>query len=226
VSGSEGHTPRPRRGRPPRISQDRIVEAAVELGLDSFSMQGIADRLGVTPPALYSHVAGREEVLDLVNTALLRHMAAFSSTADDWRAWLTDFAHEVRRHLTPSASALMVDLRGPAASVRVGMGERGLQLLMDSGFTPAEAGYVVWLVFRVAITAGAEQGTGLAGYVDDTGNVLGPRASSTVPATQAVHDALVSEGPHDTLERDLQIVLDGIARRLDASRRLNRTDRQ
>lgn len=60
--------PRRGRGRPPKISQERIVEAAIELGLDSFSMQGIAEHLGVTAPALYSHVAGREQVLDLVDT--------------------------------------------------------------------------------------------------------------------------------------------------------------
>ena len=37
-----------RRGRPPKLSRDKIVQAALELGLDSFSMQGIADRLEVT----------------------------------------------------------------------------------------------------------------------------------------------------------------------------------
>ena len=39
-----------------------IAAAAVRLGLDSFTMQGLAEDLGVSPATLYSHVAGRDEV--------------------------------------------------------------------------------------------------------------------------------------------------------------------
>lgn len=210
--------PGPRRGRPRRISQDRIVEAAIELGLDAFSMQGIAEHLGVTTPALYSHVAGREEVVELVNAALVRRMQAFASTATDWRGWLADFGAEVRRHLAASATTLIVDMHGPDATVGLGVGEHGLRLLLDAGFTPAEAGRAVWLVFRVAITAGPPRATTLARFVDDTGAVLGPAGAAAFPATQQVHDALAAEGPGDTFDFDLDVVLDGIARRLDARR--------
>lgn len=206
---------RHRRGRPPRISQDRIVDAAVELGLDAFSMQGIAEHLGVTTPALYSHVGGRDEVLALVNAELLRRMTDFASTADHWRDWLADFAAAVRDHLAPSASALMVDLRGPATTVRLGVGERGLRLLLDAGFTPTQAGRAVWLVFRTALTGGTAQGAAaLAGFLDDTSAVLGPGPSGALPATRTVHAALAAESTDDTLAFDLQVVLDGIARQL------------
>ena len=86
-------------GRPARISQRQIVDAALDLGLDAFTMQGIAERLGVSTPSLYSHVAGRGEVLELVRAALLARMQAFASDAADWRGWLVDFAAAVRRHL-------------------------------------------------------------------------------------------------------------------------------
>jgi AcrR family transcriptional regulator len=206
---------RARRGRPPRISQERIIDAAIELGLDAFSMQGIAGHLGVTTPALYSHVGGRDEVLALVNTELLRRMTDLSSPADHWRDWLADFAAEVRDHLAPSASALLVDLRGPATTVRLGVGERGLRLLLDAGFTPTQAGRAVWLVFRMALTAGAGQGAAaLAGFLDDTGAVLGPGPSGAFPATRTVHAALAADGTDDTFAFDLQVVLDGIARQL------------
>jgi AcrR family transcriptional regulator len=208
-------TRRARRGRPPLISQDRIVDAAVELGLDAFSMQGIAEHLGVTTPALYSHVGGRDEVLALVNAELLRRMTDVASTADNWRNWLADFAAEVRDHLAPSASALMVDLRGPATTVRLGVGERGLRLLLDAGLTPTQAGRAVWLVFRTALTGGGVQGAAaLAGFVDDTGAVLGPGPSGAFPATRTVHAALAADGTDDTFAFDLQVVLDGIARQL------------
>lgn len=214
---------RPRRGpgRPPKINQDRIVEAAVELGLDSFSMQGIADHLGVTAPALYSHVAGREEVLDLVNAALRRRVAAVADPADTWDGWLTAFAHGVRLHLASSVSTVMEDLRvpGPPDRVpgppdRVAMGERGLQLLMAEGLSAAEAAFAVWLVFRVAITAGPEGGSSFAGFLGETGRMLAPRPDDPLPATTAVHAALSGPAPPDSFAFDLAVVLAGIAQQI------------
>jgi AcrR family transcriptional regulator len=207
----------PRRGRPPRISQDQIVEAAIELGLDTFTMHGIADRLGVTPPALYSHVDGRHQVLDLVSVALRKRLEGFASPATGWRDWLTDFAHLVRRHLAPSAS-MLIDLRGSGTADRVSVGERGLQLLIDAGMSPAEAGYSVWLVFRVAITARAANGPTLDGLVSDAGEVLGPGTVSELPATNAVNSALAARRDDDSFDFDLRIVLDGIARQLAGPR--------
>ncbi len=210
VSTSAPATSTPRRGRPPKISRDQIAEAAIALGVDSFTMQAIADHLGVTSPALYSHVSGRDDVLELVNTTLRNRLGAFSSPATTWRDWLIDFAQLIRHHLAPSASSLMIDLHGPGTAEQLGVGERGLQLLMDDGFTAAEAGYAVWLVFRVAITAGPAQGTDFAGYVDETRRALLPASAPVLPATQAVNETFAA-GPHDTFAFDLQVVVDGLA---------------
>ncbi|MEZ5181734.1 MAG: TetR/AcrR family transcriptional regulator [Acidimicrobiales bacterium] len=201
------------RGRPARISQAQIVGAALELGLDSFTMQGIAAHLGVTTPALYSHVAGRDEVVALVNAELLRHMLAFTSDAEDWRGWLTDFAHEVSDTLTASAGTLLVELEGPASSIRVGIGERGNQLLLDAGLTPREAGQVLWLVFRAAITARSSRVADLDRFVDRTGSLFAA-GGDDLPATRAVHAAMVADPIDTTLPFDLELVLDGIDARL------------
>lgn len=205
------------RGRPARISQAQIVGAALELGLDSFSMQGIARHLGVTTPALYSHVHGRDEVVALVNEELLRHMQAFSSEATDWRGWLTDFAHEVAETLAASAGTLLVELEGPAASIRVGVGERGNQLLIDAGLTPREAGQVLWLVFRTALTARPGRVADLDRFVDQTGSVFAA-GGDDLPATRAVHASFVAEPVASTLDFDLALILDGIEARLAARR--------
>jgi AcrR family transcriptional regulator len=206
--------PRRGRGRPPKISQDRIVEAALELGLDSFSMQSIAEHLGVTAPALYSHVAGREEVLDLVNVALRDRVAAAADPEGTWREWLTAFGRGVRLHLASSVSTLMEDLRVPGPPDRVAVGERGLQLLIDEGLSPAEAAYAVWLVFRVAITAGTEDAWSFAGFLGETEQVLAPGRPVELPATAAVYAALAHTHPRDAFEFDLEVVLAGIAQQI------------
>lgn len=189
--------------------------AALELGLDSFTMQGIAAHLGVTTPALYSHVRGRDEVVELVNRELLRHMQAFSSDADDWRGWLTDFAREVSDTLASSAGTLLVELEGPASSIRVGIGERGNQLLIDAGLTPRESGQVLWLVFRTAITARPGRVADLDRFVDRTGSLFAG-GGDDLPATRAVHAAFVAEPVETTLPFDLELILDGIEARLAA----------
>jgi AcrR family transcriptional regulator len=206
--------PRRGRGRPAKISQDRIVEAALDLGLDSFSMQGIAEHLGVTAPALYSHVAGREEVLDLVNAALRDRVAAAAEPAGTWEEWLTHFGRGVRQHLASSVSTLMEDLRVPGPPDRVAVGERGLQLLIDEGLTPAEAAYAVWLVFRVAITAGPEGASSFAGFLGETEQVLAPGNAVELPATAAVHAALADPTLPDAFEFDLAVVLAGISQQI------------
>jgi len=212
---SSTHAPAaPRRGRPPRISRGQIVDAAIALGVDTFTMQAVAAHLGVTPPSLYSHVSGRDEVLELVGVALQERLGSFASEATEWRGWLVDFAHLVRHHLAPSASSMIVDLHGPGTAAQVGVAERGLQLLIAAGFPPTEAGDAVWLVFRVAITAASDEESGFAGFVDETGQVLQPTPTRVMPATRAVHRALAERGPHDTFAFDLDVVLDGIDARL------------
>ncbi len=56
-------TPAPRVGRPPRVSAEAIVEAAVELGLDRVTLKQVADRLGVAVATLYRHVRSRDELV-------------------------------------------------------------------------------------------------------------------------------------------------------------------
>jgi AcrR family transcriptional regulator len=221
--GEQG-TEAPRRGRPRTIDQQRIVAGAIELGLDGFTMQGLAAHLGVSTPSLYTHVAGRDEVLALVGAVLRDRVATIHSPADTWRDWLTDFAVAVRTHLAPSAATVLVDLASPSMIDRVGIAERGLGLLIADGFTPTEAGQAVWLVFRLAITAGPDGDPSYSGFVRGATPVLAAggrrtrRIAEDLPATQAVHDALADDA-HDPFAFDLAVILDGI----DARRSYDRT---
>ncbi|WP_174183738.1 TetR family transcriptional regulator [Nocardia barduliensis] len=58
------------RGRPPSLTEDQIVDAALEIirgdGLDALSMRRLSQRLGRSQMAAYSYVADKRELLDLV----------------------------------------------------------------------------------------------------------------------------------------------------------------
>jgi AcrR family transcriptional regulator len=62
-------------GRPPQIDRPAVLAASLQLadehGLAAVTMQAVADRLGVTPMALYRHVTNKADLLDGVVESLL-----------------------------------------------------------------------------------------------------------------------------------------------------------
>lgn len=66
---------RPRRGRPPRLSRDLIVEAALDLvdrcGLQGLTMRALAHELQADPMAVYRHVRDKDELLGAMCDRLL-----------------------------------------------------------------------------------------------------------------------------------------------------------
>lgn len=204
-----------RRGRPPKIGRDQIVDAAFRLGLDSFTMQGLADDLGVSPATLYSHVAGRNEVVGLVESRLEHAILDFTTDATEWRGWLADFAVLVRREFGTSVSTLLQATRDDA-TIRIDVGEPGLRLLMAAGFSSVEAAYAVWLVVRVAVTASSGPDPSFSRFLAPTAELVDAAADAdTFAALRQVHDDLTTVEGHDTFAFDLEIVLDGIAARLE-----------
>lgn len=67
---------RRRRGRPPKLEREAVLDAAVVLlddeGAEAVTMRRLAERLGVSPMALYGHVGDRDELL----LALVDRLAA------------------------------------------------------------------------------------------------------------------------------------------------------
>lgn len=63
---------------------DAAIELADRLGLDAVSMRRLGDALGVTPMALYKHVAGREELIDAMVDRVVAAIAT-PERSDDWR---------------------------------------------------------------------------------------------------------------------------------------------
>lgn len=87
-----------RRGRPPRISRDHIVDAACELGIQNLTMAAVADRLGVTHQSLYGWVQDRDDLIDLVSDRLIRRIEILPPVDPaDWRDSLRHFANGLRR---------------------------------------------------------------------------------------------------------------------------------
>lgn len=87
------------------LNAGRVVEAALEYidehGLASLTMRRLGQRLGVEAMALYRHVPGREELLDLVVQTIIDEMQddvdVLVRPQDGWQDFVQRLAHGVRR---------------------------------------------------------------------------------------------------------------------------------
>jgi AcrR family transcriptional regulator len=92
--------PKPKRGRPARLSRDVIASAALELGVNRLSMNVLAEHLGVAKSSLYGWVSSREELLGLVSNVVMERCLPLDDPVDgDWRTWLAELAWCMRREL-------------------------------------------------------------------------------------------------------------------------------
>jgi AcrR family transcriptional regulator len=86
-------------GRPAQIDRAAILAASLELadeqGLTAVTMQAVADRLGVTPMALYRHVANKADLLDGVVESILLEVP-LPDPSDAWPDRLSALARGTR----------------------------------------------------------------------------------------------------------------------------------
>lgn len=74
----------------PVLNRGRIVEAAIAIaddeGIDALSMRRLAGAMGVGTMSLYRHVPNKDDLLGLMNDALLGERELPAAPSDDWRA--------------------------------------------------------------------------------------------------------------------------------------------
>ncbi len=102
------------------LSTEEIVATALDLaareGSSQLTMRRLADACGVTPMALYHHVADKEELLTLLADRVVGE-ALLSTRADgSWQERLVDFACHYRRGFLANPAAAEVLLRRPVLS--------------------------------------------------------------------------------------------------------------
>ena len=210
--------PRPRRSR--GLSREAIVAAAIELadtdGLAALSMARLAERLGCGTMSLYRHVANKDELVTFMLAAGPGPPPS-PQEGTDWRAALTNWAHELwavyHRHpwILQTASA------GPPADPgQLAWLDAGLAALSRTGLTEREklTAVIAVLVFTRGSAALAIE----ARVVDDRAypallrRLVDP---SRFPALAAAVDAGVfdqaDDGPLTEFHSGLGQLLDGIA---------------
>jgi AcrR family transcriptional regulator len=225
-----------RRGPKPSLQRDEIVAAAIDIadaeGLAAVSMARVAEKVGVSTMALYRYVANKDELLLLMSDAGIDDppVIAPATGGASWRPRLTAWAHAVRSVWLRRPWLLQIPVTGPPAGPNnMAWLEAGLTALAGTGLSSAERIDVVQVVATylrgeawlnldlLAASTNDPESFGL-----DYG---GPFARLLDPERFPELSAVAAEGPfrdigdpdelaeHD--ETGLDMLLDGIARRID-----------
>jgi len=199
-----------RRGRPPKISRDRVVEAAIQLGLDRFSMDDVAKRLEVTTPALYTHVSGRDEILRLGAMVVMERSPTEGREFADWPTWLRSWTTGLRDDLGFVGGELLDAVREGLDVSQLDAVEQGISLMVGAGLSPAEAGHTLWLAARIAFSVGPSGGSAVGQAVAVARETVGDASEAMASAM----DAVVDVDNDEAFAFDLDVLIAGIEARL------------
>lgn len=188
------------------LNREVVLDAAhaqvAEAGVASLSSRSLAGRLGVTPMALYRHVADMDEVVGAVVDGLLAELGTPDPT-DDWRRWLEELALGLRGLLRTHPDVLALFTRrpvtSPAARARV---HEAVRVLGAVGFGTEAAtdAYAAVHTFTIGFSA-LDEGR------RRTPVPSGPLDAPDDPTSAAIR-AFVSE---DRFLHGLRALVDGLA---------------
>lgn len=198
-----------------RLDRDRVVAAAVELldevGLTDFSTRRLADRLGIRSPSLYWHVRDKDELLDLVAEHLCADAFDIDPT-DPWRTQVQAGMEQFRRLVTnhPYLATLLRD-RPATGPNRLGHIEATLRILLGAGVSADDAAGISRLLLAHVLAlpppvAPAEERD------DGAGDPL-----AHYPSLRQVAPALSRLSEDDLFHLGIDLVLDGVERRITSS---------
>ena len=153
----DAHPARKRGGRKtgpkPRFSYDDVVDAAIPLGIDTFTISAVAAELGVAAPAVYRLFDGREA---LAHACLERATSTLTwpSDAPDWKTLLHLWCDEawamcerfpgIDKLLLTSTSTFSHFEQGYASVV---------DRLRDFGFTAGQAVFALDLLIDIVLSS-------------------------------------------------------------------------
>lgn len=124
------------------LQRDRIVQRALELadeeGLDAVSFRRLAADFGVTPMALYRHVADRDDLLAAMSDLVLAEIEVPEQVDDDWVRALRDVLRSSVTVYTRHPAARRLSYAGRWSPGSLALTERLVRLLTDAGFDERE----------------------------------------------------------------------------------------
>jgi TetR/AcrR family transcriptional regulator, tetracycline repressor protein len=122
------------------LSRELIIKEALALleehGPGALSMRRLADRLGVAPTALYTHVRGKADLIDGLIDQVYAGLTLKPDPAGDWTEQLATLSQDVRAHLLAHPAVVPYALQQPGLGPHsLRLGEAIYDILRPAGFS-------------------------------------------------------------------------------------------
>jgi AcrR family transcriptional regulator len=213
-----------RRPRRPRLTRDAITEAGLALvdaeGLDALSMRNVAERLGVQASALYGHVSGKQELIQLMLDRVALEIELPEPDPEHWEEQLKEFARAARRALGAHRDLAGASLANiPTGPNMLGLMDRLLALLVASGLPRQAVAYAADLLPQFVTASVYEESLFTQrlerepAYFDQIEAYFRAAPAEHFPALADLVTELVSpeEGPDARFEFGLDVIVRGLA---------------
>ena len=134
-----GHTTNRTRPRG-SLTRELIIKEALGLleehGPGALSMRRLADRLGVAPNALYTHVRGKADLIDGLIDQVYAGLDLEPDPTGDWTQQLATLSQGVRTHLLAHPAVVPYALQQPGLGPHsLRLGEAIYRVLRPAGFS-------------------------------------------------------------------------------------------
>jgi TetR/AcrR family transcriptional regulator, tetracycline repressor protein len=122
------------------LSREEIISEALTLleehGPGALSMRRLADRLGVAPTALYTHVRGKADLIDGLIDQVYAGLTLELARAGDWTQQLATLSQAVRDHLLAHPAVVPYAIQQPGLGPHsLRLGEAIYNILRPAGFS-------------------------------------------------------------------------------------------
>jgi len=133
------------------LTRDEIGEAALRLtrreGLTSLTMRSLADELGVAASALYRHISGRDDLIEMLNDAVLNTIELTEPEQGDWASRLRQFTANIHKVLIlyPGLAPGLLENPSPASMRLI---DHGVSILREGGLGGEDA-YRIFVIMSI-----------------------------------------------------------------------------
>jgi AcrR family transcriptional regulator len=213
-----------RRPRRPPLTREAITEAALALvdarGLDSLSMRNVAERLGVQASALYGHVSGKQELIQLMLDHVALEIELPEPDPGHWEEQVKEFARAARRALGAHRDLAGASLANiPTGPNMLGLIDRLLTLLSASGLPRQAVAYAADLLPQFVTASVYEESLFMQrlerepAYFEQVEAYFRAAPADRFPALADLVTELVApeDGPDARFEFGLDVLVQGLA---------------
>ena len=211
------------------LDRDRVVRVALELldevGLDGLSMRRLADKLGVKAASVYWHVRDKEELLDLVFDRVIGEVEVPNPDPLRWQEQVWEVARRMRRVTNSHRDVARIQLgRFPIGPNALVFSEGLLAILRAGGLPNRASAYFAALLPLYVSAFSLEEASGLKTpggdealpekVLEEIRDYFASLPAKSFANLSALAGEVTRGDPDDRFEFGLELLLDGLERRL------------